>query len=249
MATDCEIPTERPTNLRASIDALQVEILSLRREIDLRSAANDQGVRMAVASVDGLRDEHQKAHDRDHAHAKEVLDAFRGEVHRIEREQTSAIEKALESVTVQNQLHAVAHEREHVASQNASDKAETTQQRSLDKSEEALKDRMEQTNAWREQFNRQWTEQQATFATMIATLATRQMVDDKLEISAKDRDGLRASITKSATRELVDERQASTDKQLQEVRDWKLESQAQLRTWGVLVAVVVVLVNVALRFL
>ena len=175
--------------------------------------------------------------------------SFRHEVYRIEKEQTNAIEKALESVNVQNKLHAVAHEREHVASQNAADKAEATQQRAMDKSELAMVSRMDQTNAWREQFNRQWTEQQNQFAAMAGTLATRQMVDDKMGTAANDRDTLRLSIAKTATRELVDERQAGTDKQLQEVRDWKLESQAQLRTWGVMIAVVVVVINVALRFL
>jgi len=249
MAGDIEPPTERPANLRASIDALQADIAALRREIDFRVESADIGSKVAIASVDILRIEHQSAHDREHAHAGAILEALRSEVYRIEKEQYKAIEKALESVTVQNQLHAVAHEREHVASQTAMDKAELTQQRAMDKSEAAMVARMDQTNAWREQFNRQWTEQQAAFAAMTGTLATRQMLDDKLELASSDRDALRIVIAKSATRELVDERQVTTDKQLQEVRDWKLESQAQLRTWGVMIATLVVIVNVVLRFL
>jgi len=248
MATDCEIPTERPTNLRASIDALQADIVALRREIDFRVASFDVSTKLAVESVEQLRIEHRKGHDREHDLSNAIMEAFKSEVHRIEREQGNALQKALESVNVQNQLHAVAHEREHVASQQAADKAEATQQRAMDKGEAALVSRMDQTNAWREQFNRQWTDQQAGFAAMAGTLATRQMVDDKLDLAASDREALRTVVAKAATRELVDERQATTDKQLQEVRDWKLESQAQLRTWGVMLAALVVLVNVALRF-
>ncbi len=249
MAGDTEPPTERPANLRASIDALQADILSLRRELDFRVAANDLGHTVAVEAVETLRIEHQKSHERDHLANDRIMESFRTEVYRIEKEQSSAIEKALESVNVQNKLHAVAHEREHVASQQAADKAEATQQRAMDKSEQAIVARMDQTNQWREQFNRQWTEQQQAFAAIAGTLATRQMVDDKLELATLDRETLRASIGKTATRELVDERHAIIDKQLQEVRDWKLESQAQLRTWGVMIAVLVIIINVALRFL
>jgi len=249
MVVDTDPPTERPANLRASIDAIQVDILSLRREIDFRAEALHSSNKTAIDVVENLRSDHQKAHERDHAHGSELFEAFQEVVRRIEREQTTAIEKALESVHIQNLLHATAHEREHVASQTAMDKAEATQQRSADKSEAALVARMDQTNQWREQFNRQWTEQQAAFAAIAGTLATRQMVDDKLELATNDREALRGIIARSATRELVDERQATTDKSLQEIRDWKLESQAQLRTWGVMIAVLVVIVNVALRFL
>ncbi len=249
MAGETDPPTERPANLRASIDAIQVDILSLRREIDFRVAAAEKGSEMAIETVENIRAEHQAGHERDHAHAEAMLLTFRAEVLRIEREQTKAIEKALESVHIQNSLHAVAHEREHLASQAAADKAESTQQRAMDKSEAALVARMEQTNAWREQFNKQWTDSQAAFAAMAGTLATRQMVEDRLELASLDRETLRTTIGKSATRELVDERQAVVEKSLQEIRDWKLESQAQLRTWGVMVAAVVILVNLALRFL
>jgi len=249
MAGETDPPTERPGNLRASIDAVQADIVALRREIDFRVVGTDLSSKLAVEAVESLRVEHQKNHKREHQLQEALLASFRDEVHRIEREQINAIEKALESVNVQNKLHAVAHEREHVASQNAADKAEGTQQRAMDKSEAAMVSRMDQTNAWREQFNRQWTEQQATFAAMAGTLATRQMVEDKQDVAANDRDTLRLSIAKTATRELVDERQAATNKQLQEMRDWKLESQAQLRTWGIMMGIVVIVVNVAIRFL
>jgi len=183
-----------------------------------------------------------------------------------------AVVLALDTVSSASASHANSHEREHAAAthldsirREAEEKTDAERRRALDKAEESINGRLAATNMWQQRFDR-----------LAADLVHKDMLEaqlhalrvdiDKIEasqpmfltqatsdsrfgIAQADRDRLREGIAACVRVEVFGGKMDAIDATLREVRDWKLQTESQFKTWAAVITFMVIGVNIAIKYL
>ena len=183
-----------------------------------------------------------------------------------------AVVLALDTVKSASSSHNASHEREHASAENldsirreAEYKTDAERRRALDKAEESINVRLAASNQWQQRFD-----------ALHADLVHKEMLDtqlhairldiDKIElgqpmfmtqsasdarvaVAQADRDRLREQIAACVRVETYVSKMESIDGTLREVRDWKLQTESQFKTWAAVVTFLVIVVNIAIKYL
>ena len=183
-----------------------------------------------------------------------------------------AVVLALETVATSSRLHHAAHEREHASAEHldqvrreAEDKADAERRRALDKAEESINGRLAATNQWQQRFDVIQADlvHKEMMDTQIHALRldidkieagqpmfmTQSTSDARVSVAQADRDRLREAIGACVRVEVYVSKMESIDATLREVRDWKLQTESQFKTWAAVMAFVVIGVNIAIKYL
>jgi hypothetical protein len=170
--------------------------------------------------------------------------------------QEEAVRVALEAVTKQYDLHAAAHDREHINQEKADEirrialeKAEAEVRRALDKAEESLFNRLEITNQWREQYNNQALNFVSKEALEPQLSTLEKEIDALANKTEKEYDNLKELLNSKIAEDVYKEHMKAIDLNQLEFRDWKIQTQSQMKTWAAVVAFIVIAINVAVKYL
>ena len=183
-----------------------------------------------------------------------------------------AVVLALDTVKSASTSHNASHEREHATAENldqirreAEDKTDAERRRALDKAEESINVRLAASNQWQQRFD-----------ALHADLVHKEMLDtqlhairldiDKIEagqpmfltqatsdsryaVAQSDRDRIREQVAACVRTEIYVAKMEAIDATLREVRDWKLQTESQFKTWAAVVTFLVIVVNIAIKYL
>jgi len=183
-----------------------------------------------------------------------------------------AVVLALDTVASASTLHHTAHEREHTSAEHldqvrreAEDKADAERRRALDKAEESINGRLAATNMWQQRFDA--LQSDLVHKEMLDTQLYAIRVDiDKIEAgqpsfltqsasdaryaaAQSDRERIREQVASCVRADTYSAKMESIDGTLREIRDWKLQTESQFKTWAAVVTFVVIGVNIAIKYL
>jgi len=183
-----------------------------------------------------------------------------------------AVILALDTVAGASALHHTAHEREHASAEHldqvrreAEDKADAERRRAMDKAEESINGRLAATNMWQQRFDKlasdlvhkEMLDAQIhalrmdidKIETNQPTFITQSTSDARVSVAQADRDRLREAISACVRVETYASKMDSIDTTLREIRDWKLQTESQFKTWAAVVTFVVIGINIAIKYL
>ena len=183
-----------------------------------------------------------------------------------------AVVLALDTVSAASANHANSHEREHAAAthldsirREAEGKTDAERRRALDKAEESINVRLAATNQWQQRFDKLAADlvhkdmldaQLSALRVDINKIEAAQPLyltqaasDSRASVAQADRDRLRESIAACVRVEVYVSKMESIDGTLREVRDWKLQTESQFKTWAAVITFVVIGVNIGIKYL
>ncbi len=198
--------------------------------------------------------------------------ALENEVNRRFAESEHATKLALSAVDRHAQLHAEFHEREHSAQERVDEvrrvsdtAADVERRRALDKAEDAILVRLAASNQWQQRFDALASNLvlKETLDTAIHSLRvdldkieaaqpaflTHATSDARFSVAQADRERLREVVAGCVRLDTFSAKMDSIDARLGEVRDWKLQTESQMKTWAVVVGFIVIAVNLAVKYL
>jgi len=183
-----------------------------------------------------------------------------------------AVVLALDTVSSASASHATSHEREHAAAthldqirRDAEEKTDAERRRALDKAEESINVRLAATNQWQQRFDAlasQLVHKDMMEAQLHAVrvdinkvetsqpmYVTQTTSDSRVAVAQADRDRIREQVAACVRVEVYGAKMESIDTTLREVRDWKLQTESQFKTWAAVVMFVVIGINIAIKYL
>jgi len=183
-----------------------------------------------------------------------------------------AVVLALDTVSSASANHANSHEREHAAAthldsirREAEGKTDAERRRALDKAEESINVRLAATNMWQQRFDalasnlvhKEMLDAQLNALRVdISKIEAAQPMyltqtasDSRFSVAQADRDRIREQVAACVRIEVYGAKMEGIDTTLREVRDWKLQTESQFKTWAAVITFVVIGINIALKYL
>ena len=183
-----------------------------------------------------------------------------------------AVVLALETVATASRMHHASHEREHASAEHldqvrreAEDKADAERRRALDKAEESINVRLAATNMWQQRFDALASDlvHKEMLDTQLHAIRldidkieagqpmfmTQATSDSRVAVAQADRDRLREAIGACVRADTYVAKMESIDTTLREIRDWKLQTESQFKTWAAVVTFLVIAINIGIKYL